>query len=169
MSESKRTKKEVKEQEDYDFEFLYNKNAFNDVIGDPFAKEPIEGHYITLNKRSVIRVANNQFDVGKATRNTAQPNIMDFVCDVERVVGDVFDNDKQRISDFYTTYVTEEFILISPADRIGIEQTIGKFFRRRKISPVSKYFTTLRNSVGAIKERNRKNGNGTNNTARLSL
>jgi hypothetical protein len=167
MQEKKRTKKE---QEDYDFEFLYNKNAFNDVIGDPFAKEPVEGHYITLNKRSSVRVANNDFDIGKATRNTAQPNIMDFICDVERVISDHFENNPTRIEEFQATYITEERAdIYASKERTNIEQALGKLFRRRKISPVSKYFTTLRNSVGAIKERNRKNGNGTGNTARLAL
>lgn len=162
--------KSRKEREDYNFEFSYNKNAFTDVIGDPFATEPVEGHYITLNKRSSLRVANNDFDSGQATRNTAQPNQMDFFCDVERIISDHFKDNATLIEEFEATYITEERADIYTAEeRVVIEQAMGKAFRRCKLAPVSKYFTAIRNSVGAIKERNRRNGHGTNNTTRLAL
>lgn len=151
-----------KKQDEYNFEFSYNKNAFDDVIGDPFAPEPIEGHYSKLQKRSDVRVAVNDFDIGKATRNTAQPNIMDFVCDVERLVDAGLTGDVKKIRAFQKTYITEESVEFSTEERVTIEQSLGKLFRRYKLSPVSKYFQTIR------QKKESSNGTG-NKAARLSL
>lgn len=147
--------RQKKNSEEYNMEFFLNKNAFTDVIGDPFAiPEAIEGHYITLRKRSTIGVANNNFDSGKATRNTAQPNMMDFFCDVERVVNSNLTEDE--IVRFQETYITEELESLSSTDRIVVEQKLGQIFRWQGISPVSKYFKTVRSS--ANKERDKRNG-----------
>lgn len=157
------TKKSKKEKEDYDFEFLYNKNAFNDVIGDPFAlPEPIEGHYITLQKRSSVRVADNDFDIGKATRNSAQPNVMDFLCDVESLIGNYFEGSLTFQQQFIRTYITEEETCFDVKERVTIEQALGRYFRRYKLSPVSKYFQTIR------QKKEFHNGSSTR-TAKLSL
>lgn len=138
--------------EGYNQEYSFNKIAFDDVLGDPFAKpEPIEGHYGSLQKRSSIRVANNQFDMGKATRNTAQPSITDFACDVERIISSFVIPALQQ--KFRETYITEECDThFTPAERAKLEQTVGKAFRRNKISPVSKYFTAVRQSIRSNQE-----------------
>ena len=136
--------------EEYNQEFRYNKNAFDDVIGDPFAvPEPVQGNLDRMSKRSSIMVANNDFDSGHATRNTAQPSHTDFFCDVDHMIDLEFEGDKKRIAMFRATYITEESEnLFTPKERQVIEQTLGKLFRRNGISPVSKYFKTIRQSVG---------------------
>jgi hypothetical protein len=142
----------------YNEQFRYNKIAFEDVIGDPFAKpEPIDGQYFTLARRSVIGVMDNNFDLGKGTRNPAQPSTTDFFCDVERTVEQALT--PAEFKKFLDTYVIEvagsEF---TPKERMTIEQRIGKLFRLRKLSPVTKYFKTIRQSVGSIRAKERSEG-----------
>lgn len=142
----------------YNEQFRYNKIAFDDVIGDPFAKpEPIDGQYFTLARRSTINVMDNNFDLGKGTRNAAQPSTIDFFCDVERTVEQALTSDE--FTKFIDTYVLEvadgEF---TPKERMNIEQKLGKLFRNRKLSPVTKYFKTIRQSVGSIRAKERSQG-----------
>jgi hypothetical protein len=134
----------------YNEEFKFNKNAFDDVIGDPFAvPEPVQGNLDRMKKRSSILVANNDFDSGHATRNTAQPSHTDFFCDVDHMISLAFDGDKKEIARFEATYITEDSeTLYTPKERQVLEQTLGKLFRRNGISPVSKYFLTIRQSIG---------------------
>lgn len=156
--------------EAYNMEYSINRSAFTDVLGDPFAQpEPLEGHYASLKKRSSIRVADNNFDSGKATRNTAQPSMTDFFCDVERTVTTSLDKETaQKVVDTYIFEITED--AFTPKERAAIEQTLGKAFRRHKLSPVSKYFTTIRQSVRSNKEGARINGNIAGSTrSRFSL
>lgn len=144
----------------YNEEFKFNKDAFNDVIGDPFGiPEPVQGHYMKLQQRSSIQVSKNEFDMGKATRNTAQPNVIDFVCDVDRIVNAGLVELGLRLTDFEETYIIESTEdTFTAKERMQIEQKIGKLFRSHKLSPVSKYFTTIRQqSVRAAKERNHRN------------
>jgi hypothetical protein len=136
--------------EEYNQEFRYNKNAFDDVIGDPFAiPEPVWGNLDRMKKRSSIMVANNDFDSGHATRNTAQPSHTDFFCDVDHMISIACGGDKKEIERFEATYITEESeTLYTPKERQQIEQTLGKLFRKHGISPVTKYFKTIRQSIG---------------------
>lgn len=135
--------------------FLANKRAFDDVIGDPYAyPEPITGHYITLKSRSSIAAMNNNFDEGKSTRNPASPNVIDFFCDVERILGSIISTD-DLLGKFTRTYITEDDLgeVFTPDERTRFEQEIGKRFRIYNIAPVSKYFTTIRQRTGDRKER----------------
>lgn len=133
----------------YNEEFKFNKNAFDDVIGDPFGHpEPVQGNYMRLQSRSSIMVAKNDFDSGHATRNAAQPSPTDFFCDVDRIVKLGLDDDK-LVEKFYATYIYEsEDGLFTARERSKMEQTLGKLFRKHKISPVTKYFQTIRQSLG---------------------
>lgn len=139
----------------YNEQFLFNKIAFDDVIGDPFAKpEPIDGQYFTLSRRSTINVMDNNFDLGKGTRNAAQPSVIDFFCDVERTIGDALTSEEK--TKFFEVYVLESRPdALTPKERMQIEQKLGKLFRNRKLSPVTKYFKTIRQSVGSIRAKER--------------
>jgi hypothetical protein len=142
----------------YNEQFRYNKIAFDDVIGDPFAKpEPIDGQFFTLSRRSTINVMDNNFDLGKGTRNAAQPSVIDFFCDVERAITDTLDEEgAQKFRDTYVTGDKED--ALTPKERMQIEQKLGKLFRNRKLSPVTKYFKTIRQSVGSIRAKERAQG-----------
>lgn len=148
--------------EKYNEEFRFNKNAFDDVMGDPYALEPSLGNYQKLQRRSSIRVANNEFDMGKATKTPGQPNVQDFYCDVDRCITDVLTKDEQvRFTD---TYISEYGNVFTPKERMRIEQKVGKLFRLRKISPVSKYFNGVRRESVRAQERMKRNGSS--NTSR---
>lgn len=142
----------------YNEEFRYNKVAFEDVIGDPYAKpEPIDGKYFTLARRSTINVMDNNFDLGKGTRNAAQPSVIDFFCDVDRTLTDTLTS--AEMTKFMEVYVLESNPdALTPKERLQIEQKLGKLFRNRKLSPVTKYFKTIRQSVGSIRAKERSQG-----------
>lgn len=142
----------------YNEQFRFNKIAFEDVIGDPFAKpEPIDGQYFTLARRSTINVMDNNFDLGKGTRNAAQPSVIDFFCDVDRAIGDGLSEEER--TKFFEVYVLESWPdALTPKERMKIEQKLGKLFRNRKLSPVTKYFKTIRQSVGSIRAKERAQG-----------
>jgi hypothetical protein len=122
-----------------------NKKAFVDVLGDPFAPEPIEGHYNLLKRRSSIGAMKTNFDEGQATDNPARPNALDFFCDVERVVKEVI-QDRNILNKFETIYMIGEIEKpeLSQAERNRLEQRLGKLFKAYRISPVSKYFISIR-------------------------
>lgn len=142
----------------YNEQFRYNKIAFDDVIGDPYAKpEPIDGQFFLMSRRSTINVMDNNFDLGSGTRNAAQPSVTDFFCDVERTISDALTPDE--VVKFLDTYVWEvEGHEFTPKERMHIEQKLGKLFRQRKLSPVTKYFKTIRQSVGSIRAKERTQG-----------
>lgn len=122
-----------------------NKIAFEDVFGDPFGvPDPTDGHYYSLKTRGLIAAMNNNFDEGKATRNAAMPSILDFFCDVDRVVEDVLTqaSDRQRFIDTYITQIAID--ALTQKQRSDIEQAMGKLFLSRRISPVTRYFKVIR-------------------------
>lgn len=152
--------------EKYHEDAKWNKNAFDDVIGDPFAyksgqPEPVNGHYMKLQSLGVIK-AQMYDNIGQGTRNPAQPNIQDFLCDVDRIVSNVFENEPDKYKKFIETYIYETVINhYTPKERMQIEQQLGKLFRRYKLSPVSKYFQVIRKG-------RKQNGNtGTSSRERL--
>lgn len=126
--------------------YAQNKRAFVDVIGDPFAlPEPIEGEYYRLKRRTAIKTFNID-DAGSATARAAQPNKMDFFCDVDNAVGEVVTN-KVLLERFWRTYLDDEPAL-NQAQRNELEQRIGRKFVVRRISPVREYFKTIRRKLG---------------------
>lgn len=142
----------------YNEQFRFNKIAFDDVIGDPFAKpEPIDGQAFILARRSSINVMDNNFDLGKGTRNAAQPSVIDFMCDVERACLNALTLEEH--TKFVEVYVLESRPdAFTPKERMQIEQKLGKLFRQRKLSPVTKYFKTIRQSVGSLRAKARAQG-----------
>lgn len=154
---------------EYNEEFKFNKMAFDDVIGDPFAIdregniEPRMGNYLKLQRRSSIQVSKNEFDMGKATGNSAQPNVNDFLCDVDHIIMIAFAGDSEILVKFQETYILESTdTAFTPKERSELEQKLGKLFRRHKLSPVSKYFTTIRGKLG-VTERKQNGNTGTSN------
>lgn len=132
--------------------FAANKRAFVDIFGDPFATpEPIPGHYQTLKGRGPVAAMKNNFDEGKATRNPASPNIIDFFCDVERIIDDTL-TDGERVK-FRDTYLYEETGRLTQDERTDIEQRLGRVLRAKAVSPVRRYFTVLRRSIPSDHER----------------
>jgi hypothetical protein len=130
-----------------------NKRAFDDVLGDPFAyPEQIDGHYMMLKSRSSLAIADSE-QKSKSPVNQARPNPIDFGCDVEAAVEDglkVFiDREKTyTLSDikevFDNTYLLGTGDIFSQQERAKLEQDIGQILVSRGISPVSKYFTTIK-------------------------
>lgn len=127
-----------------------NKKAFDDVIGDPYAKpEPIEGHYALLRNRSSLSIAEPERQA-PSPQNPARPNALDFFCDVESAVADGLDVWNSKCisfqNKFNNTYFVEDpsYPSFDQKERAGIEQCIGNILVARSISPVAKYFTTIR-------------------------
>lgn len=128
-------------------DFAANRRAFIDVFGDPSVKpEAMVGYYQTLKGRGLIQAMKNNFDEGKATRNPASPIAMDFFCDVDRVVSDTLTEDeRERFIDVYIEESDEHSL--NKQQRTDIEQRIGRVLREKGVSPVRKYFTTVRRSL----------------------
>ena len=123
-----------------------NKQAFTDVFGDPFAKpEAIPGQYQTYKGRGLIAAMRNNLDEGKGTRNLAAPSVMDFFCDVENIL--TRNLSPQEQAKFTETYFYEVDGVLTTKERNEIEQKLGSLFRARKISPVSRYFRTIRQPI----------------------
>lgn len=123
------------------------KQAFAEVFGDPYAEpEQRVGQYQTYKGRGLIQAMKNNFDEGKATRNPASPIAMDFFCDVDRVVSDTLTEDeRERFIDVYIEESDEHSL--NKQQRTDIEQRIGRVLREKGVSPVRKYFTTVRRSL----------------------
>jgi len=121
-----------------------NRRAFVDIFGDPTAlPEAIPGHYQNFKGRGPVAAMKNNFGEGKATRNPASPNIIDFFCDVDRVVGKTLTQDEQ--DKLLSRYIYEDDDHgLSQAEQNDIEQRLGKAFREAGISPVTRYFTAIR-------------------------
>lgn len=124
--------------------FVAYKRAFEDVFGDPLAKpESFSGQYQILKSRGQVAAMKNNFDEGKATRNPASPHIIDFFCDVENIVTRNLSADE--LERFTNTYIYElRDGGLTDQERSDIEQRLGRLFRARKISPVNRYFKTVR-------------------------
>lgn len=123
------------------------KQAFVDVFGDPYTQpEPMVGHYQTYKSRGLVQAMKNNFDEGKATRNPASPNVVDFYCDVERILETTLSADE--LDKFWLAYIEEDLTALSDNERHSIELRIGRKLRERGISPVRRYFTSIRRSQG---------------------
>ena len=131
-----------------------NKRAFDEVLGDPYGyPEPIEGHYSMLRCRSSLAI-------GEPVRKTpspvnqARPTALDFFCDCENAIVDGLDVFNRKdlapspidaLKDvFYRTYFSETGLRFIQKDRSELEQIIGEILVGRGISPVPKYFTTIK-------------------------
>lgn len=128
------------------------KNAFDEIIGDPFGHpEPIEGHYSLLKSRSGIFTVESERD-SPSPVNQARPNQLDFFCDVDSAIDDglaVFqkhhpDFGKALNVLFLGTYWFETGPMFNQKERAELEQMIGRILVARKISPVSRYFTVTK-------------------------
>ena len=130
-----------------------NKKAFTEIIGDPFAIEPIQGTYLEFKAKSGLKVAGVDISAASGSTNAARPCISDFFCDVEAAVKcglEKFGKDWREPDQvefvFTTTYITEDekYYKFTQQERAKLEQIIGNILVARSISPVSKYFTTIR-------------------------
>lgn len=130
-----------------------NKRAFDEVIGDPYAKpDPIEGHYSMLKSRSSMSIAEPDRK-SKSPVNEARPSAVDFFIDVDAAISDgleVFGKSWREPDQvgfiFSTTYFTEDpsYYHFTQKERAEVEQIIGQILVHRGISPASKYFTAIR-------------------------
>lgn len=134
-----------------------NKQAFDEICGDPYSKHDIAGQYMTLRTRSSVKAVDNSIEnaMGGSSGNAARPNVVDFLCDVDSAVfdglgkyskqrGDGFIQYESLCNDFTATYFTQEGEYIKQRQRAEIEQIIGQILIARKISPAIRYFTALR-------------------------
>lgn len=137
--------------------YMYNKAAFDEICGDPYAiPEPISGHYAELKSRSSISIMDSIEERSPSPVNQAKPNHVDFFCDVEAAIQDGLEtyareylfqpNVNDIFNTFLNTYVYEagKEWCFSQKERADVEQIIGQIFRNRGIFPVSKYFTTIK-------------------------
>jgi hypothetical protein len=124
--------------------FAENRRAFVDVFGDPKAQpEAIPGQYQTLKSRGNMASALGNIGEGKTTKNMASPCIVDFFCDVDKVVRLELNDEEYKL--FAKTYIYEvESGGLTDNERNNIEQRLGKLFRLRGISPVVRYFMAFR-------------------------
>jgi hypothetical protein len=124
--------------------FAENRRAFVDVFGDPKAQpESIAGQYQTLKSRGNMASALGNIGEGKTTKNLASPCIVDFFCDVDKVLKLELTDLEYRL--FKETYIYEdEHGGFNDQERNAIEQRLGKLFRLRGISPVVRYFMAFR-------------------------
>ena len=86
--------------------------------------------------------------------NQARPTALDFFCDVENAVADGLDVFNRKdlapspidaLKDvFYRTYFSETGLRFIQKDRSELEQIIGEILVGRGISPVPKYFVTIK-------------------------
>jgi hypothetical protein len=127
------------------------KQAFDEVIGDPYALgEPLEGNYITLKCRSSVPAIDYDKE-GTATPNAAKPSILDFAMDVEKAVRQGLYQLGYPTSAFWKTYIDgyHDDKLLTQGERTKLESKIGKIFLDNHISPVREYFRTIRQ--GSVK------------------
>lgn len=132
-----------------------NKKAFDDVLGDPFSNdEAKQGHYCSMRYRSILSATRNNFGEGAATVNAAKPNAIDFCVDVEKVILKVLGDDLPLLHSFIELYITNTVgqfegnqKSITQAERVYLEQRMGRLFLAQGISPVIKYFTTIRRAA----------------------
>ena len=130
------------------------KRAFDEIIGDPYAHpEQIDGEYMARKSRSSISIGGTSVDQQSSSPvREARPNDVDFFCDVEAAVRDGLDvygwreDLIQKLFIFETTYITEDpgYYQFTQKERAEIEQHIGRIFVARGISPVRKYFTSIK-------------------------
>jgi hypothetical protein len=125
-------------------EFAANKRAFTDVFGDPFAlPEALTGHYQSFKSKGLLQAMKCNFDEGKATGNAARPNVIDFYCDVERIVhNELTKPEVERFIDIYLEETGDGGL--SPEYRSELEQRIGRGLRRAGITSVRLYFSVRR-------------------------
>lgn len=126
-----------------------NKQAFNDILGNPFGKEDVEGHYNRLKHRSILSATKSAFDEGKVTIHPAKPNAIDYCCDVERVIERVLGDDPALMREFIKVYITGSETDIANSnltqqERSYIEQKMGRLFLAHGISPATKYFSVIK-------------------------
>jgi hypothetical protein len=121
-----------------------NKEAFNEILGDPFAPEPIDGVYNLLHYSSTISSIEGTFGEAPGTIYAEKPSILDFFCDVDMAISKIITNDTFKAK-FYNTYIymcDDEWPWgLDKTLRPKFEQLIGNEFLRRGISPVKRYFT----------------------------
>lgn len=136
-------------------DFRKNAKAFEEILGNPFAyPEPVPGQYYKAKYGSPSMRAIDISKDNKGSLNPAQPSNTDFVCDVDRVIRLVIREQVNNLAEFSTlykrfieTYIYEEESL-DEKERVKFEQRIGKLLRIRSISPLSKYFKTIRKRIG---------------------
>lgn len=116
-----------------------NKEAFIEIIGDPFKSEPIEGCYLTLQSRSAISSIEEKLGQSVGTVNAAKPSTSDFFCDVENVIRDSVPKDLH--DSFILCYFEGDDKAVSKGWNKRFEQIVGKLLRVRGISPIKRYFT----------------------------
>lgn len=118
-----------------------NKEAFVEVLGNPYDVEEPQGWYNVLKQRSRVTAVSNSVE-GKPTINPARPTPSDFFCDVELLVEKSLPTSKQ-LTRFINSYILG-CELMSAAECFAIEQKLGKRLRRQHISPVVSYFKSIR-------------------------
>lgn len=120
-----------------------NRKAFIDVIGNPFDNADIEpGCYQRLKHRSLLSSKPNVGE-GVGTVYPNRPNPVDFCVDVENVIEAVFEDDPGLFDKFIRVYIRQEDEVITLAEQHYIEQTLGRKFLARGLSPSGKYFTVI--------------------------
>lgn len=92
-------------------------------------------------KKSLSTVDYNKND-NDTSINRAKPNSSDFFCDVEMAIESAIP-DRILLTKVIQQYILEDDVL-DQHQKSYVEQQIGRTFRRRKLSPLSGYFRTIR-------------------------
>jgi hypothetical protein len=122
-----------------------NKMAFDSIIGDPYSKpDPIQGHYAMLKGRSTISIVGGEQQTSPSPVNRAKPSVIDFFVDVDAAVEDGMSTIEGGFTVFLNTYIYEDGKTFNQKERAKVEQLIGNILVERKIFPLTKYFTTIK-------------------------
>jgi hypothetical protein len=110
-----------------------NFKAFNETLEE----------YERLKYRSQLSAMDSEFDgPSNETPNPAKPSASDFICDVEKAIMFVV-QDQIVLEKCILTYIMGKELL-RKSQKYNYEQRIGNIFRVRSIWPRRKYFTTRR-------------------------
>jgi hypothetical protein len=109
-----------------------NFKAFNETLEE----------YERLKYRSQLSAADAFDNVSGTSPNPARPSASDFICDVEKAIMFVV-QDQIILAKVIATYIMGKELL-RKSQKYNYEQRIGNIFRVRSIWPRRKYFTTQR-------------------------
>jgi hypothetical protein len=110
-----------------------NLKAFNEVLEE----------YEKLKSDSKLIAQNMATEHNGGSPNPARPSASDFVCDVEKTMTTVV-NDDAMLRKCVNTFLWGKNEL-TKSQQYYYEQRIGMAFVRRDIWPTAKYFLTIRN------------------------
>jgi hypothetical protein len=131
-----------------------NRRAFEEVFGDPFFDPSFQGQYQGLQSSAASLRGTALEPLTGGSVNPSKPNLIDYFCDVENITTIALTNSHQTeaerekaLADFTETYIHETTTTAyTPEQRSNLELRIGSLLLAYGISPITRYFRTVRKS-----------------------